>query len=88
MGTIRFAFWCRDCHKAAFRTRKEARAARRVYPHTKGLDAYNCPTHPGVWHLGHMARPIRRGHEHPYWDRRATPREPIRLVDFPDQDTG
>ena len=52
-GAKRFLFTCAACHKRTYPNRKEARAARRGGHPGSQLAAYECPTTPGWWHLGH-----------------------------------
>lgn len=50
---------CDTCHKRTYGNRKSARiVARRMTEH---MVAYECPTRPGFWHVGHLAKPVIHG---------------------------
>ncbi len=53
---------CEVHGKILFRDRKTARVnARRTQSHDGRMNAFECETHPGLWHLGHLPRSVVRG---------------------------
>ena len=53
-------FRCTQHRKLAYPRRKDARAAARKL-HDRGMREYECSTHQGCWHIGHMPPCVRRG---------------------------
>lgn len=52
-------FTCGSCRKRTYRSRKTARrAARAIHPEDR-MAAYECPTYPGRWHIGHTRPHLR-----------------------------
>lgn len=52
---------CVGCGKYRFVSRSAAKRARRRMSNPHGLNAYECPTEPGWWHLGHLPAAVVRG---------------------------
>lgn len=71
-NTAPFLFGCRTCGKRAYSSRKQARRAARIAHPGDHLRAYQCPHHPGFWHIGHLHRRGQDGIRRP---RRRTTRE-------------
>lgn len=49
--------------KKTYPSRKTARRARRMTS-GGGLSVFECPHHPGWWHVGHLPRVVRVGRAH------------------------
>jgi hypothetical protein len=52
---------CVGCGKYRFMSRAAAKKARRRMGNPGGMNAYECPTDTGWWHLGHLPGAVRRG---------------------------
>lgn len=65
-----FVATCDVHEKLLFTSRKRARLhCRRQHPGDSGMSAYECPVHPGLWHVGHLPSSVIRGKRSRSWAR-------------------
>lgn len=57
-----FVTWCGNHRKRLYARRSHARRAIRTL-HEPGMREYRCTRFTGLWHVGHIAEPVRRGEQ-------------------------
>lgn len=58
--TALFITWCKTHQKQSYSSKKRARKSLKL--HSGHLNAYQCSDNPQLWHIGHLAPDVIKGH--------------------------